>query len=246
MFVRLAIAQSRQSLQEITLQAGQLLSRDSIVQHYIRDRFDEHAALLAQLIEHQNAQPGTEVPNDHESSSHDEASSPALPSTFHPPPGATFAALRRQLQDGSECNHWCSCICHQVQYMQTPQRLAPVTASFRADFAGISIRIGSCSLKNCRQRSRLRLRVTLGFSRWILGRIISLSIHLSKSDAIHFDLRAVRVRHENDWVLHYARIGDVSEIRRLFSIGQASVDDVDSSFHQSLLRASIATSFPIT
>ena len=79
----------------------------------------------------------------------------------------------------TQCEGWCGCSCHQVNYLKTPQSADLALGSMFIGFSGFPVRRPRCSEKSCRKQSIPTLKVTYQFPQWLLARMIYFSLSLT-------------------------------------------------------------------
>ena len=146
----------------------------------------------------------------------------------------TLSAIRLRMQQLHSCRHWCCCICHKQTWIETPNILGKFIGSFQFRFAGIPALTTQCNEQGCRKRSRIRIQFNYLFPRWILSRVLNISLMYSNINGPEFLLRTPRVRDAKEAIFVYATQGDVEGIKGLLSTSQASASDVDQSYQSAL------------
>lgn len=133
----------------------------------------------------------------------------------------------------SVCSQWCSCRCHRIASISSPQRLCQWFGALSLGFSALPWR-PSCNERSCQPRSSCSMRLSYRFPPWVMNRIICALITSAPLIGPVMSLKTLRVIPHTEPVFLFAEKGNVSGIQTLFSKGLASIYDVDSA-GQSLL-----------
>ena len=129
----------------------------------------------------------------------------------------------------AQCDGWCSCSCHQVNYLRTPQSADLALGSMFIGLSGFPVRRQRCSEKRCRKQSIPTLKVAYHFPLWLLARVVHFSLSLTYMDGPRVSLHVPRVVESNAKVFSLAVQGDLPNMKNLFRDGLASPYDVNAS-----------------
>ena len=151
----------------------------------------------------------------------------------------------------TQCRGWCSCSCHLVNYLRTPQSVDLALGSMFVGFSGFPVRRLRCSEKSCRKQSIPTLKVTYHFPQWLLARAICFSLALTYMNGPQVSLHMPRVIGSDSKIFSYAIQGDLCGLQALFQDGFASPYDVAASNGRTALHVSpqilrSASSFKLT
>jgi hypothetical protein len=140
----------------------------------------------------------------------------------------TYSAIRVRASHyrRTQCEGWCSCLCHRPRYVQTPQSLDFLLGSLFMGYSGLPAQSQSCSERSCRQQSIPTVKVTYHFPQWLLGRAIQFALSISHMKGPELILRTLRVIPANSPIITYAVKGNLDGIKSLFNKGLASPFDV--------------------
>ena len=138
----------------------------------------------------------------------------------------------------TRCEGWCSCSCHQVNYLRTPQSADLALGSMFIGLAGFPVRRQRCSEKTCRKQSIPTLKVTYHFPLWLLARVVHFSLSLTYMNGPQISLHMPRVVESNAKIFSLAVQGDLINMKNLFREGLASPYDVAASNGRTALHVS--------
>ena len=138
----------------------------------------------------------------------------------------------------TQCEGWCSCSCHHVNYLRTPQSADLALGSMFIGFSGFPVRRSRCSERRCRQQSIPTLKVTYHFPQWLLSRMIYFSLSLTYMNGPQVSLHMPRVVESNAKIFSLAVQGDIFGLKALFRDGLASPYDVAASNGRTALHVS--------
>ena len=138
----------------------------------------------------------------------------------------------------TECEGWCSCSCHRVNYLRTPQSADLALGSMFIGLSGFPVRRQRCSEKLCRKQSIPTLKVAYHFPLWLLARVVHFSLSLTYMNGPQISLRVPRVVDSNAKIISLAVQGDLTNIKNLFRDGLASPYDVAASNGRTALHVS--------
>ena len=142
----------------------------------------------------------------------------------------------------TQCEGWCSCSCHQVNYFRTPQIADLALGSMFIGLSGFPVRRQRCSEKRCHKQSIPTLKVTYHFPLWLLARVVHFSLSLTYMNGPQFSLHMPRVVESNAEVFNLAVQGDLNNMKNLFRDGLASPYDVAASNGRTALHVSLQVS----
>ncbi|KAK0113977.1 hypothetical protein ONS96_014824 [Cadophora gregata f. sp. sojae] len=233
-----AVIRSNQSLDQITIQAGQLLTEHSTTQRFLLQEFPENRNILCQQLENQQSVSNRSVPRvaDSESDFVNEDS------VVCESPAVILRNLRKEIESKYACSQWCRCRCH-VPY-QTDISTKWI-GSVGLQISGMPYVNGSCNIEKCKKRSKTRLQVHLGFPKWLVSRVITISVLCNSFTQPQFHFRTLRVRQGGDQIFVHVRTGNLERVKNLFAEGEASVLDVDENNKSALTLAISECRYPI-
>lgn len=138
----------------------------------------------------------------------------------------------------TQCEGWCSCSCHLVNYIRTPQIADLALGSMFIGFSGFPVRRPRCSEKRCHKQSIPTLKVTYHFPQWLLARTIYFSLSLTYMNGPQVSLHMPRVVQSNAKIFSLAVQGDLIGLKALFRDGLASPYDVAANNGRTALHVS--------
>ena len=139
----------------------------------------------------------------------------------------------------TQCEGWCSCSCHQVNYARTPQIADLALGSMFIGLSGFPGRRQRCNEKRCRKQSIPTLKVTYYFPLWLLARVVHFSLSLTYMNGPQVSLHMPRVVKNNAEIFNLAIQGDLHNMKILFRDGLASPYDVAASNGRTALHVSL-------
>lgn len=146
--------------------------------------------------------------------------------------------IRASTYRRSQCEGWCSCICHRPCYLQTPQSVDFLLGSLFVGYSGFPVRRRGCNERTCRQQSIPTIKVSYYFPRWFLNRVVQFKAWSSYMQGPGMSLNVPRVIPDDSPVLSFAVQGNLDAIRSLFNQGLASPYDVGLSNGRTALHVS--------
>lgn len=141
----------------------------------------------------------------------------------------------------SQCEGWCSCSCHKVNYFRTPEGTESAFGSMLIGFSAFPLQRQRCSEKNCQKQSIPTLRVTYHFPQWLIARMISFALSLTYMNGPQVSLHMPRVVDDNSAIFTFAVQGNLSGLKKLFKDGLASPYDVAARNGRTALHVGIPT-----
>lgn len=142
----------------------------------------------------------------------------------------------------SECEGWCSCSCHQINYYRTPKDIETTFGSVHIGLSGLSPYRQRCSERSCRKQTIPTFRAAYYFPQWLLARMISFAVSLTYMNGPQMSLHVPRVIESNADLFTFAVQGDLSSMKRLFKTGRASPYDVAASNGRTALHVILSYS----
>ena len=139
----------------------------------------------------------------------------------------------------TQCEGWCSCSCHQVNYFRTPQIADLALGSMFVGLSGFPMGRQRCSEKLCRKQSIPTLKVTYHFPQRLLERAIYFSLSLTYMNGPQVSLHVPRVVEDNAKIFQFAVQGNLSGMKDIFRDGLASPYDVAASNGRTALHVSV-------
>jgi hypothetical protein len=152
-----------------------------------------------------------------------------------------LANLQGMLVD-SVCSQWCSCRCHRIASINSPQALCQWFGALSLGFSALPWR-PTCNERSCQPRPSYSMRLSYRFPPWAMDRIICALMTSTPLTGPVMSLTTLRVIPDTEPVFLFAEKGNMSGIQSLFSKGLASIYDVDSA-GQSLLDVKRTLPFP--
>ena len=151
-----------------------------------------------------------------------------------PPRSATRSMKVDQLSNGSRCMGWCSCRCHRILNLKSPQLLSSSVGDF-------SIRFGAersgCNESSCKRRNKSTTVITYRFPKWLTNSAIHLSL-ASTALSIQSNVKTLRIIPDSAEIFGAVSAGDIVTVQKLFELGKASIHDVDQ-YNWTLLHVKV-------
>lgn len=138
----------------------------------------------------------------------------------------------------STCKASCCCNCHRRTMLSTPAFLSGLIGSLLVGYIGLPFPPRPCNERTCQGHQHGSAQLTYLFPRWLVPRLISVTY--SQKAGIGVVLKAPRIISDDALVLRYAAIGDIENMKLLFSKGLASPHDVGASYGMTPLHVSYA------
>ena len=131
----------------------------------------------------------------------------------------------------------CSCACHAMTRIKTPDTLQKAFGSLLIKSNGL---YGSpaCNEFSCRCHTNAKIQVSYRFPEWLFGRLISSVILSNRLDGPQLSLAMPRVVSYDSEIFFYARSGNIEGIMNLFEKGLAAPSDVNHTWGYSALHVS--------
>jgi hypothetical protein len=140
-----------------------------------------------------------------------------------PPRSLTRSTKADPLSSEPRCMGWCSCRCHRILNLKSPQALSSsvgdVTIRFRAERSG-------CNESSCTRRNKSTTIITYRFPKWLTNSAIHFSL-ASTALSVQSNLKTLRIIPDSAEIFGAVSTGDLLGMQRLFELGKASVHDVD-------------------
>ena len=127
--------------------------------------------------------------------------------------------------DPHSCSPFCSCVCHARVQMQTPSLLHYLVGSLFVGYTGFPGMTPNCNERSCSRQTKVTGQFSYYFPTWLLARVFMGNI----TPAPELLLRVAKVIPNRSSVFHYAMLGNVDGIKRLFAERLASPFDVADS-----------------
>ena len=125
------------------------------------------------------------------------------------------------------CRPWCSCQCHIRRSVRTPEVVSGFLGSLFIGYSGVPVLTQSCSEKQCRRRSTLRVVASYQFPQWIWGRALFAAFATTRMTGPEMLIRVQNKIPYASETYQFCLNGRVSSLKRLFDGGLASPFDVD-------------------
>ena len=157
-----------------------------------------------------------------------EPSDPNLPS------GQPQDSMKSVQLTTGHCRSDCCCCCHRRNHFRSPSLLRNVLGSLSIGFHTSPWAAPACNSPSCRDRYR-RFAYAYAFPQWLWNRILLAHLAYSQSRGPELCFRVLRVRPNNSDIMRLLRRNPqpdeiiMTEVRRLFDNGEASVLDVDEN-----------------
>lgn len=140
------------------------------------------------------------------------------------PPRSLTRSTKVDLPSNEQrCMGWCSCRCHRILNLKSPQLLSSSVGDF-------SIRFGTersgCNESSCKRRSKSTTFITYRFPKWLTNSAIHLSL-ASTALSIESNLKMLRIIPDSAEIFGALSAGDLLGMQKLFELGKASIHDVD-------------------
>ncbi|KAF2685015.1 ankyrin [Lentithecium fluviatile CBS 122367] len=139
------------------------------------------------------------------------------------PPSAV--AMHLSLQQRIMCVPDCSCICHQWQYINSPQLLDALIGSVVIGYSGVRLATRKCTMSKCRVQATSALRFSYKFPMWMFPVTINFASY-SRYGQPTAGLSVARIRPHTSAIFAFAEAGNVEGMKMLFDRGLASPFDV--------------------
>lgn len=136
------------------------------------------------------------------------------------------------------CSQACQCTCHSTQRKQTAGLCSLFFGTVCLKFIGGN-NFGACNSFGCKRRLPIFLSVGYYFPRWILDRVVQVSIDNSLTGSFRMVLQVPRICSDASTIFHLATAGDIQGMKSLFDRRLASPHDVSASFGYSVLHVCI-------
>lgn len=121
------------------------------------------------------------------------------------------------------CARWCSCRCHWVRNLRSPQFLSSAVGN-------VSIHCGarrlSCNETGCKRRGKSTIMITYRFPKWLMNSAIHFYLASSALSA-QASLTILNIVPESAEIFVAVSTGDLLGIQRMFQEARASILDVD-------------------
>lgn len=163
---------------------------------------------------------------------------------FHPQ-RLTSIRVRASPYRRTPCEGWCSCVCHRVQYLQTPERFQLAIGNLFVGLSGFPVWRRLCNERRCRQQTIPCVRVTYHFPAWFLARAIQLILSFTYMNGPQLSLRMPRTVEGSSDIFSFAVQGNLEGVKSLFRCGMASPFDVAATNGRTALHVRALARFRI-
>ena len=126
----------------------------------------------------------------------------------------------------SPCERWCSCVCHKLRTLRSPQLFDLLVGKLFIGYSGLPVSHTRCDQRSCHSQSQRLANITYYFPHWFLARMVSLLVTTMPLTGLTAVLTIQRTVPANADIFTYAKLGDVEKIADLFKNGLASPNDV--------------------
>ena len=123
----------------------------------------------------------------------------------------------------------CSCPCHRVNKMQTPDFIQPLVGHFAVDLVGISLLTAACDEIFCKKSAHSLVRISYRFPAWFSNAALQSMIYSSRATGPQVSLAPIRIIPRNSDIFCHSMQGNISSIRDLFVNGLASPFDATNN-----------------
>ena len=126
----------------------------------------------------------------------------------------------------SHCNPHYKCTYHSTWTFQSPNLLQQIMGRMFIGYSGYPIYTGvrRCTEVDCLAQKRFFTSVYYQFPGWFLEKAVTISV-ISICDTIRASLTIRRILPNNAEIFRLVRLGDITGLKRLFSMGLASPND---------------------
>ena len=138
----------------------------------------------------------------------------------------------------SHCKPVCSCACHRIYRIRSPQLFQNALGSLLVKSSGLYGLTQPCNEFSCRRNPSTSMRISFRFPKWFLDRMISSVIVSNRLSGPQLSLVVPRVVPSASDIMFHAVAGNIDGIARLFELGLASPIDVTENYGYSALHVS--------
>ena len=125
------------------------------------------------------------------------------------------------------CLAHCRCACHQERRFTSPFLLHNALGTLFLGYSGYPLNtLEHCTEIGCQARGALKMSINYFFPAWFLTRVLTMSLINTSCNEIQASLKITRVVPLGAEVFRLSRLNDVDGLKRLFSWGLATPNDV--------------------
>lgn len=153
--------------------------------------------------------------------------------------GSQIQRIRSDVPRSGPCKRACSCACHSVYRVKTPNLLQHLVGSLLVKHNGLYGMNQPCNERSCRRSDFASLRISYRFPDWLLNRMVSSVI---RSNAIHgpqLSLVVPRIVPDTSEIFALSVAGNINAIAKLLGSGLASPCDVSASWGYTPLHTAV-------
>ena len=131
--------------------------------------------------------------------------------------------------DQTTCENWCRCSCHKRTRLRTPRLLSSLMGSLFVGYSGLPLVSPTCDQSLYRRRSTKSVLLTYYLPWWFfVQRVAMLLFNFGRLQGPGFSIKMPRIMSASAAVFWFATIGDAENLKRLFTQGLASPNDINS------------------
>lgn len=212
----------QKSVNDIVRETAFAISQNTALQQSFFTRLDE----IATSLQNQRWLEGTHKDPGFESSAESVLS--RVEDKHIIDPLLTLGLLKKRIEQHYKCRALCPCTCHKKQSIKSAPLLDNLTGSFKITYSSIPILQPICSFQNCRVRRKAAIDFQYNFPKWLLRRIITFTLFISRQKGPEFLLRVIRVISSKSELFNKMRANDLEGVRQLLESGKVSIYDVDN------------------
>ena len=132
----------------------------------------------------------------------------------------------------------CTCCCYPKSRIQITEVLRSMIGSMSISYFGGQIS-RRCQQASCGRKLPTTLNLTYYFPRWLLTKVVSVSLSFDPAGSPSMSLQMPHIRPDTSKIFHLATAGDIGGMKTMFESGLASPNDVSYTFGYSVLHVCI-------
>lgn len=132
--------------------------------------------------------------------------------------------------NSSPCKRACSCACHSVYRIKTPQILESLVGSLLIKSNGLYGMNQACNEWSCRRSASATVRISYRFPDWLLNRMVSSLLVSNSVSGPQLSLVVPRVVSNTSDIFFHAFSGNIDGVAKLLQSGLASPCDISDLF----------------
>lgn len=156
-----------------------------------------------------------------------------LPDSHRGDPRLRPSSYRRK-----PCQSWCSCYCHRIRRLQTPEKATKIIGLLSISFSGLSIWNRECG-EHCFKQTIPTVRTTYFLPPWFAHRAVRFAFSFSDTRGLQMSMEMPRVRPGDARIFALAVQGDLNGVKQMFVDGEASPYDIAYSTGRGVLAHAI-------